>query len=48
MTNSIQVSLYSAFYDTIVAKQVYRKLSFYNIDVNPVAETEKQIETELV
>ncbi len=23
--------LYSAFYDTIVAKQLYRKLSFYNI-----------------
>ncbi len=29
--NSIQVYLYSAFYDTIVAKQLYRKLSFYNI-----------------
>ncbi len=29
--NSIQVYLYSAFYDTIVAKQIYRKLSFYNI-----------------
>ncbi len=29
--NSIQVSLYSAFYDTIVAKQLYRKLSFCNI-----------------
>ncbi len=28
---SIQVYLYSAFYDTIVAKQLYRKLSFYNI-----------------
>ncbi len=26
-----QVYLYSAFYDTIVAKQLYRKLSFYNI-----------------
>ncbi len=29
--NSIQVYLYSAFYDTIVAKQLYRELSFYNI-----------------
>ncbi len=29
--NSVQVYLYSAFYDTIVAKQLYRKLSFYNI-----------------
>ncbi len=29
--NSIQVYLYSAFYDTIVAKQLYRKLSFNNI-----------------
>ncbi len=29
--NSIQVYLYSAFYDTIVAKQLYRKLSFYNM-----------------
>ncbi len=28
---SIQVYLYSAFYDTIVAEQLYRKLSFYNI-----------------
>ncbi len=27
----IQVYLYSAFYNTIVAKQLYRKLSFYNI-----------------
>ncbi len=27
---SIQDYLYSAFYDTIVAKQLYRKLSFYN------------------
>ncbi len=26
--NSIQDYLYSAFYDTIVAKQLYRKLSF--------------------
>ncbi len=29
--NSIQVYLYNAFYDTIVAKQLYRKLSLYNI-----------------
>ncbi len=29
--SSVQVYLYSAFYDTIVAKQLYRKLSFYNI-----------------
>ncbi len=29
--NSIQVYLYSAFYDTIIAKQLYRKLSFYSI-----------------
>ncbi len=29
--NSNQVYLYSAFYDTIIAKQLYRKLSFYNI-----------------
>ncbi len=28
--NSIQDYLYSAFYNTIVAKQLYRKLSFYN------------------
>jgi len=28
--NSIQDYLYSAFHDTIVAKQLYRKLSFYN------------------
>ncbi len=28
--NSIQDYLYSAFYDTIIAKQLYRKLSFYN------------------
>ncbi len=28
--NSIQVYLYSTFYDTIVAKQLYRKLSFYS------------------
>ncbi len=28
--NSIQDYLYSAFYDTIVAKQLYRKSSFYN------------------
>ncbi len=28
--NSIQDDLYSAFHDTIVAKQLYRKLSFYN------------------
>ncbi len=27
----IWVYLYSSFYDTIVAKQLYRKLSFYNI-----------------
>ncbi len=27
---SIQNYLYSAFYDTIVAKQLYRKLRFYN------------------
>ncbi len=27
---SIQYYLYSAFHDTIVAKQLYRKLSFYN------------------
>ncbi len=27
---SIQDYLYSAYYDTIVAKQLYRKLSFYN------------------
>ncbi len=27
---SIQDYLYSAFHDTIVAKQLYRKLSFYN------------------
>ncbi len=32
--NSIQVYLYSAFYDTIVAKQLYRKLSFYNIFIH--------------
>ncbi len=31
--NSIQDYLYSAFYDTIVAKQLYRKLSFYNISI---------------
>ncbi len=30
-TNSIQDYLYSAFYNTIVAKQIYRKLSFHNI-----------------
>ncbi len=30
--NSIQVYLYSDFYDTIVAEQLYRKLSFYNIE----------------
>ncbi len=30
LLNSIQDYLYSAFYDTIVAKQLYRKLSFYN------------------
>ncbi len=30
-TFSIQVYLYSAFYDTIVAKQLYRNLSFHNI-----------------
>ncbi len=29
--NSIQDYLYSAFYDAIVAKQLYRKLCFYNI-----------------
>ncbi len=29
--NSIQVYLYSAFYDTIVTRQLYRKLSFHNI-----------------
>ncbi len=29
--HSIQDYLYSAFYDTIVAKQLYRKLRFYNI-----------------
>ncbi len=29
--NSIQDYLYSAFYDTIIAKQLYRKLCFYNI-----------------
>ncbi len=28
--NSIQDYLYSAFYETIVAKQLYRKFSFYN------------------
>ncbi len=28
---SIQYYLYSAFYDTTVAKQLYRKFSFYNI-----------------
>ncbi len=28
--NSIQDYLYSAFHETIVAKQPYRKLSFYN------------------
>ncbi len=28
--NSIQDYLYSDFYDTVVAKQLYRKLSFYN------------------
>jgi len=28
--NSIQDYLYSAFYDTIVAQQLYRKLSFLN------------------
>ncbi len=28
--NSIQDYLYIAFYDTIVAKQLYRKFSFYN------------------
>ncbi len=28
--NSIQDYLYSAFHDTIVAKQLYRKFSFYN------------------
>ncbi len=28
--NSTQDYLYSAFYGTIVAKQLYRKLSFYN------------------
>ncbi len=28
--NSIQDYLHSAFYDTIVAKQLYRKLRFYN------------------
>ncbi len=28
--NSIQVYLYSAFYDTIVAKQLYTKLCFHN------------------
>ncbi len=32
--NSIQVYLYSAYYDTIVAKQLYRKLSFYNIFID--------------
>ncbi len=31
LNNSIQDYLYCAFYDTIVAKQLYRKLSFYNI-----------------
>ncbi len=34
LINSIQVFqvyLYSAFYDTIVAKQLYSKLRFYNI-----------------
>ncbi len=29
--NSIQDDLYSAFYDTIIAKQLYRKISFNNI-----------------
>ncbi len=28
--NSIQDYLYSAFYDTVVTKQLYRELSFYN------------------
>ncbi len=28
--NSIEDYLYSALYDTIVAKQLYRKLSIYN------------------
>ncbi len=28
--NSVQDYVYSAFYDTIVAKQLYRKWSFYN------------------
>ncbi len=30
VAHSIQDYLYSAFYDTIIAKQLYRKLSFYN------------------
>ncbi len=34
--NSVQVSLYSAFYDTIVAKQLHRKLSFHNIYIYTV------------
>jgi len=29
VNHSIQVYLYSAFYESIVAKQLYRKLSFY-------------------
>ncbi len=29
--NSIQDYLYSAFYNTIISKQLYRKLSFHDI-----------------